>query len=107
MYTDIYEWLRVFQSYVLFTRLKIQTSAPSSPSTTVQMFERSIQNNRFCFLEQAYGSGYLHGADYAVLDQWYRWIRANEDISLDLIGKFLIRATTTLKSYNFFFSLFA
>lgn len=89
MYTDIYEWLRIFQSYVLFTRLKIQTSPPRSHSTTVQMFERSIQNNRFCFLEQAYRSGYLHGADYAVLDQWYRWIRANEDIGLDLIGNFL------------------
>lgn len=95
MYTDIYEWLRVFQSYVLYTRLKIQTSHPSKTSTTVQMFERSIQNNRFCFLEQAYRSGYLDGADYAVLDQWYRWIRANEDISLDLIGEelrnFIIR----------------
>ncbi|KAJ8936372.1 hypothetical protein NQ314_012391, partial [Rhamnusium bicolor] len=60
------------------------TTKPKS-STTVQMFERSIQNNRFCFLEQAYRSGYLHGADYAVMDQWYRWIRANVDISLDLI----------------------
>ncbi|XP_023023109.1 deoxynucleoside kinase isoform X2 [Leptinotarsa decemlineata] len=85
MYSNNKEWLRVFQSYVQFTRLKLQTSKPSSTSTTVQMFERSIQNNRFCFLELAYRSGYLHGADYSVLDQWYRWIRANEDISLDLI----------------------
>ncbi|KAG5861415.1 hypothetical protein JTB14_012475 [Gonioctena quinquepunctata] len=85
MYSDITEWLRVFQSYVQFTRLMVQTTKPTSSSTTVQMFERSIQNNRFCFLEQAYRSGYLHGADYSVLDQWYRWIRANEDISLDLI----------------------
>lgn len=90
MYTDIYEWLTIFQSYVLFTRLKIQTSPPNNSFTTVQMFERSIQNNRFCFLEQAYSSGYLHGADYAVLDQWYRWIRANEDIGLDLIGNVIL-----------------
>ncbi|CAG9865265.1 unnamed protein product [Phyllotreta striolata] len=85
MYSDIYQWLNVFQNYVQYTRLVIQTSKPSSPSTTVQMFERSIQNNRFCFMEQAYRDGFLHGADYAVLDQWYRWIRANEDIALDLI----------------------
>lgn len=50
-------------------------------------FCRSIQNNRFCFMEQAFENGYLHAADYAVLDQWYRWTRANVDISLDLIGK--------------------
>lgn len=40
-------------------------------------------------MEQAFENGYLHAADYAVLDQWYRWIRANVDISLDLIGKLL------------------
>ncbi|XP_018572038.1 deoxynucleoside kinase-like isoform X2 [Anoplophora glabripennis] len=85
MYSDIHEWLKVFQSYVQFTRLRVQTTKPKSSSTTVQMFERSVQNNRFCFLEQAYQSGYLHGADYAVMDQWYRWMRANVDISLDLI----------------------
>ncbi|XP_060522398.1 deoxynucleoside kinase-like isoform X2 [Cylas formicarius] len=85
MYSDIHEWLRVFQSYVQFTRLSVQTTKPQSSATRVQMFERSIQNNRFCFMEQAYSNGYLHGADYSVLDQWYRWIRANVDISLDLI----------------------
>lgn len=53
------------------------------------MFERSVQNNRFCFVEQAHQAGYLHSADYAILDQWYRWIRANVDIGLDLIGKSL------------------
>ncbi|XP_057669613.1 deoxynucleoside kinase-like isoform X1 [Diorhabda carinulata] len=85
MYSDVHEWLRVFQNYVQFTRLQIQTSKPSSPSTTVQMFERSIQNNRYCFMEHAYRSGLIHGADYAVLDQWYRWLKCNEDIALDLI----------------------
>lgn len=38
-------------------------------------------------MEQARTNGYLPAADYAVLDQWYRWIRANVDISLDLIGR--------------------
>ncbi|KAF7265807.1 deoxynucleoside kinase-like isoform X2 [Rhynchophorus ferrugineus] len=85
MYTDIHEWLKVFQSYVQFTRLKVQTTPPKSSSTRVQMFERSIQNNRFCFMEQASRDGYLHPADYSVLDQWFKWIQANVDISLDLI----------------------
>ncbi|KAJ8986168.1 hypothetical protein NQ317_005642 [Molorchus minor] len=85
MYSDKPRWLKVFQSYVQFTRLRIQTSKPKSPSVTVQMFERSLQNNRFCFLELAYRSGCLHEADYSVIDAWYRWIRANVDINLDLI----------------------
>ncbi|XP_066140500.1 deoxynucleoside kinase-like isoform X3 [Euwallacea fornicatus] len=85
MYTDITQWLKVFQSYVQFTRLSVQTTAPKDSNTRVQMFERSLQNNRFCFMEQAFENGYLHAADYDVLDKWYRWIRANVDISLDLI----------------------
>ncbi|KAJ8957350.1 hypothetical protein NQ318_004829 [Aromia moschata] len=85
MYSDMNEWLKVFQTHVQFTRLMVQTTKPKNSSTTVQMFERSLQNNRFCFLELAYRSGYLHEADYSVIDQWYRWIRANVDINLDLI----------------------
>ncbi|KAL1494974.1 hypothetical protein ABEB36_010472 [Hypothenemus hampei] len=85
LYSDIHEWLKVFQSYVQFTRLKIQTTPPKDCNTRVQMFERSIQNNRFCFMEQAFANGYLHSADYTVLDQWYKWLRTNVDISLDLI----------------------
>lgn len=85
LYSDIHEWLKVFQSYVQFTRLQTQTAPPKDSSVRVQMYERSIQNNRFCFMEQAYTNGYLHSADYEVLDAWYKWIRANVDISLDLI----------------------
>lgn len=80
--------MSTFQSYVQLSRLKIQTSKPQNPDITVQMFERSVQNNRFCFVEQAHQAGYLHSADYAILDQWYRWIRSNVDIGLDLIGIF-------------------
>jgi len=85
LYTDINKWYNTFQMYVQLTRLKVQTTKQSSPMTTVQMFERSVQNNRYCFVEQAYNNSLLHDANYAIIDQWYRWIRENVDINLDLI----------------------
>ncbi|XP_017772565.1 PREDICTED: deoxynucleoside kinase-like isoform X1 [Nicrophorus vespilloides] len=85
LYKDINKWHTTFQTYVQLTRLKVQTSKPTQATTTVQMFERSLQNNRYCFVEQAYNNGYLHDADYAILDKWYRWIRDTVDINLDLI----------------------
>ncbi|CAH1383211.1 unnamed protein product [Tenebrio molitor] len=85
MYSNIHQWLKVFQTYVQLTRLKVQTSKPTRPDTTVQIFERSVQNNRFCFVELAHKSGFLSDPDYAVLDQWYQWIHNNINISLDLI----------------------
>lgn len=87
MYSNIHEWLKVFQNYVQLTRLKIQTSQPKNQNTTVQIFERSLQNNRFCFVELAYKGGFLSAPDYAVLDEWYKWIESNIDIKLDLIGE--------------------
>lgn len=84
LYSDMKQWQNTFQSYVQLSRLKVQTSPPKYKTTHVQMFERSIQNNRYCFLEVAYQNG-MHSAEYAVLDKWYRWFRENADISLDLI----------------------
>ncbi|KAK9727470.1 Deoxynucleoside kinase [Popillia japonica] len=85
LYSDMKRWQNTFQSYVQLSRLKVQTSPPKSKATRVQMFERSIQNNRYCFLEVAHQNG-MHNAEYAVLDKWYRCMRENADISLDLIG---------------------
>lgn len=85
LYKDIEKWHSTFQTYVQLTRVKIQSSKPTKSSTTVQMFERSVQNNRFCFVEQAYNNGYLNVIDYDIQDKWYRWIRQYLDIDLDLI----------------------
>ncbi|KAF5270185.1 hypothetical protein FQR65_LT05665 [Abscondita terminalis] len=84
LYTDSDKWYTTFQMYVQLTRLKVQTSPPKS-STTVQMFERSVQNNRHCFVEQARHANVIHHADYAVIDEWYKWAKKNCDIALDLI----------------------
>lgn len=89
LYTDIDKWYTVFQKYVQLTRLKVQTSPPKD-TTTTQIFERSLQNNRFCFVEQAKLSGYLKPADYEVIHQWYEWINENIDIDIDLIGTVLL-----------------
>ena len=86
LYTDMSKWAATFQSYVQLTRTQIQTSKPRA-ETKIQMFERSIQNNRHCFLENAYENGYILPAQYFVLCKWYEWIKQNNDISLDLIGE--------------------
>ncbi|GLV34982.1 deoxyribonucleoside kinase [Carabus blaptoides fortunei] len=75
----------VNQSIGGLTRVQVQTTPPKNASTAVQIFERSVQNNRFCFVEQAYLAGYLQSADYEVLHQWYQWMELNIDIEIDFI----------------------
>ncbi|KAL0893384.1 hypothetical protein ABMA27_014971 [Loxostege sticticalis] len=85
VYSDLNKWTFPFQHYVHLTRLKIQTSPPCSPNITVKMFERSVQNSRFCFIENARKHDILHDAEYQVLNEWYTYVEKNLDIGLDLI----------------------
>lgn len=52
---------------------------------SVKIIERSIQNNRFCFLENAKKEGSLCGAELEVLFSWYDWLNSNIGLPLDLI----------------------
>ena len=54
-------------------------------SCSVKIIERSIQNNRFCFLENARKEGSLSGAELEVLVSWYDWMNSNIGLPLDLI----------------------
>ncbi|XP_077291370.1 thymidine kinase 2, mitochondrial-like [Arctopsyche grandis] len=85
VYNDLSKYNFAFQHYVQLTRLQIQTSPPASEKTEVKMFERSVQNNRYCFVENAHKSKFLADCEYEVLKAWYDWIENNVDISLDLI----------------------
>ena len=49
-----------FQSYVQLTRLQIVTK-PLAPGKRTKVIERSVQNNRYCFLELTKQEGALTG----------------------------------------------
>ncbi|XP_059489360.1 thymidine kinase 2, mitochondrial-like [Neocloeon triangulifer] len=82
LYCDLQKWNLTFQHMVQLSRVNIQTS---DSKKRVQIFERCVQNNRFCFGEMAYKEGLLSGVEYAIFDKWYSWISNNTDIGLDLI----------------------
>lgn len=82
LYEDPKRWSFQFQSYVQLTRLQL-LKKPTDCS--VKIIERSIQNNRFCFLENAKKEGSLCGAELEVLFSWYDWLDNNLGIPLDLI----------------------
>ncbi|CAH2037136.1 unnamed protein product, partial [Iphiclides podalirius] len=85
LYSNMNQWSFAFQHYVHLSRLKIQTSPPSNPNITVKMFERSVQNSRYCFVENAKKQNFLLDAEYQVLLDWFDYTEKSLDISLDLI----------------------
>ena len=54
-------------------------------SCKVKIIERSIQNNRFCFLENARRENQLNSEELNVLTAWYEWVDTHLNIDLDLI----------------------
>ncbi|KAI5739921.1 hypothetical protein M8J77_025013 [Diaphorina citri] len=81
-YSDPMRWNFSFQHYVQLTRLQMQTKVTDKK---VQLFERSLQNNRFCFVEMARAKGFLSKQEFLAMSEWYDWVENNMDIGLDLI----------------------
>lgn len=82
LYKDPTRWSFLFQSYVQLTRLNIHLQPTSNP---VKLIERSLQNNRYCFLEIGKDCGHLQGAEYSVLSKYYELLESKLDIGIDLI----------------------
>jgi len=82
LYEDPKRWSFQFQSYVQLTRLQL-LKKPTNCS--VKIIERSIQNNRYCFLENAKKEGSLSGAELETLFSWYEWLNTHIGLPLDLI----------------------
>ncbi|XP_044732536.1 uncharacterized protein LOC123295306 [Chrysoperla carnea] len=85
LYTDIKKWNFLFQNFVQLSRFKIQTSKPTNLNKNVQIFERTLQSNRFCFGKMAFEQGYLTHPEFLVNTKWYETLNELEDISVDLI----------------------
>ncbi|XP_050533310.1 deoxynucleoside kinase-like [Daktulosphaira vitifoliae] len=81
-YSEPHRWNFAFQHNLQLSRLKLQSKKTEKK---VQIFERSLQNNRFCFVEMAHDSGILSTPEYNVMCDWYEYIENTVDIGLDLI----------------------
>ncbi|KAL5232802.1 hypothetical protein ACI65C_000212 [Semiaphis heraclei] len=81
-YSDPHRWNFAFQHNVQLSRLNLQSKTTNKD---IQIFERSLQNNRYCFVEMAHDKGLLSSPEYGVMCQWYEYIETNVDIGLDLI----------------------
>nr|XP_053651355.1 deoxynucleoside kinase-like [Cherax quadricarinatus]XP_053651356.1 deoxynucleoside kinase-like [Cherax quadricarinatus] len=82
LYEDPERWSFLFQSYVQLTRLNIHLQQSSS---SVKLIERSLQNNRYCFVESGHDCGHLKDAEYSVLCEYYELLESQLDIGIDLI----------------------
>ncbi|XP_018006656.1 deoxynucleoside kinase isoform X2 [Hyalella azteca] len=83
LYEDPKRWSFLFQSYVQLTRLHIHLQ--NDANSSVKLIERSLHNNRYCFVESGHDSGDLHSSEYDVLCEYFDFLKENLDLGIDLI----------------------
>lgn len=82
-YGDPKRWCFTFQTMVQLTRLQMYT--PSDNQRRINVMERSLHSNRYCFLEAALQSQHLTEVEYALSTEWFEFLETNFKIDLDLI----------------------
>ena len=80
LYEDPKRWSFQFQSYVQLTRLQL---LKKQTDCSVKIIERSIQNNRFCFLENARREGSLSGSELEVFILTFQKLFENTKTGVD------------------------
>ncbi|XP_049964080.1 deoxynucleoside kinase-like [Schistocerca serialis cubense] len=82
LYENPTRWAHVFQSYVQLTMLDFHMQRSNH---RLKLMERSIHSARYCFVENLKNNGNLADAEYAVLDEWFKWLMSRVDLRCDLI----------------------
>jgi len=91
MYKDPERWAMPFQSYVQLTMLDNHLHQGEKP---VKLMERSIFSARYCFVENMFRTGKIIGCEYAVLDEWFKFL-TGPDSALPLNVDLIIYLRTT------------
>ncbi|XP_039277518.1 deoxynucleoside kinase [Nilaparvata lugens] len=71
MYDNPGRWSFTFQSLVQKTMLDLHLRASKN---SIKLMERSIYSARYCFVEHLHKQGLMSAPEYAVLDEWFKWI---------------------------------
>ncbi|MCL4123810.1 UNVERIFIED_CONTAM: hypothetical protein GTU68_061870 [Idotea baltica] len=82
LYENPKRWSFLFQSYIQLTRLQIHLDN-SNPG--VKLIERSLHNNRFCFVESDFHAGNLSKEEFHVVCEYFDSFEKHLDIGVDLI----------------------
>lgn len=73
-YTDTPRWAYTFQSYAFITRIMEQDRQAAREPGRVQIIERSVFSDRYCFAQLAREAGNMTQLEWQVYQQWFDWL---------------------------------
>ncbi len=88
-YKDTSRWAYTFQSYAFITRIKAyldhkkkhvparQDLLQQSQNRYVQVLERSVYCDRYCFAKNCFESGTMSALEWQIYKEWFSWLVSN------------------------------
>ena len=73
-YHDTVRWAYTFQSYAFITRI-LETEATSKKSShAIQILERSVYSDRYCFAKNCFEMGTMNALEWKLYQEWFSWL---------------------------------
>jgi len=72
-YNDTPRWAYTFQSYAFITRTLTQKNHALKNPYSVQVLERSVFSDRYCFAKNLYESGLMSDLEWTLYLEWFGW----------------------------------
>ncbi len=74
-YRDTPRWAYTFQSYAFISRIQTQLeNLKQNPHKGIQVLERSIFCDRYCFAKNCFESGLMSALEWNIYTEWFKWL---------------------------------
>ena len=76
-YKDTQRWAYTFQSYAFITRVMEQQKKAAELSEGIQVLERSVYSDRYCFAKNCFEMGTMSPLEWGLYKEWFDWLVTN------------------------------
>jgi deoxyadenosine/deoxycytidine kinase len=73
-YRDTKRWAYTFQTYAFFTRTKEQKRQWEHMTQPMQVLERSVYSDRYCFARNCAEAGLMTPLEWSLYQEWFAWL---------------------------------
>lgn len=73
-YKDMKRWAYTFQSYAFISRVQTQAQEALKMQEPVQIVERSVFSDRYCFARNCYELGFMSELEWKLYQEWFSWL---------------------------------
>ncbi len=82
-YKDTQRWAYTFQTYAFVTRVVAQEIHAKKCTNPVQILERSVYSDRYCFAKTAHELGTMNALEWKLYKEWFTWLVDNYTVKPD------------------------